>query len=109
LCVFTLASTGCKLAGAGVIDITTYTMQHELFHLKLWHKLEKISGKKIPRRIHEEYVLSEFLKSTEKWDLADLLNDVEVYNRFFREGLPKVDLDFFKKWDLEKELKKINF
>ncbi len=93
------------------IEITTYTVQHELFHLKLWYKFERLTGKQIPRRIHEEYVLSEFVKSSEKWHFDDLMNDLDILNLKYRatEGLKSVDLNYFKTWNLESELKKIKF
>ncbi|MDM1073937.1 hypothetical protein HX001_15735 [Empedobacter brevis] len=58
---------------------------------------------------HEEYVLAEFMKNSNKWKEADLLNNLSNIN-LLRDimGLDKVGLDYFKKWNLEQELLKFN-
>jgi len=98
-------------------SVTAYTVQHEMFHMKLWYKMTKefpelanTYAKSIGNRLfHEEYVLAEFMKNPGKWSEADLLNDLNFINKELREpyDLPKVDLEYFKKWNLENELLKI--
>ncbi|WP_374444281.1 zincin-like metallopeptidase toxin domain-containing protein [Epilithonimonas sp.] len=57
-------------------SVTAYTVQHEMFHMKLWHKMtkefpelqplfQKTLGKE-NRLFHEEYVLAEFMKNPKK-------------------------------------------
>jgi len=97
-------------------NVTAYTVQHEMFHMKLWYKMtkefpdlakayEKSIGNKL---FHEEYVLSEFMKKLGKWDEVDLLNDLAEINRLRNaRRLPEVNLEFFKKWSLEEEILKL--
>ena len=96
--------------------VTPYTIQHEMFHMKLWHKMTKefpdlngIYQKTIGNKIfHEEYVLSQFLSGTKKWGQAEILIDLTEINKLrFRKGLDPVDLNYFKNWKLEDELSKI--
>ena len=96
-------------------SVTAYTVQHEMFHMKLWYKMTKEFPELQPlfqktlgrenRLFHEEYVLSEFMKDSSKWLEADLLNDLIEVNRLrIEKGLPKVDLEYYKRWNLEEEL-----
>ena len=99
-------------------NVTAYTVQHEMFHMKLWYKMTKEFPELQPllqktlgrenRLFHEEYVLSEFMKDSSKWLEADLLNDLNFINKELRKakGLPEVDLEYYKKWNLEEELLK---
>ncbi len=98
-------------------SITAYTVQHEMFHMKLWYKMtkefpdlkglfEKTLGYE-NRLFHEEYVLAEFMNNPSKWKNVDLLNDLENINVLRnKKNLPKVDLEYFKKWNLQEELSK---
>lgn len=78
-----------------------------MMHMKLWYKmnvefpeLENLYFK-ISIRVHEEYVLSELLKSSKKLDESDILLDLENVNIFRElEDLDKVNLDYFKNWQL---------
>ena len=98
-------------------SVTAYTVQHEMFHMKLWYKMTKEFPELQPlfqktlgienRLFHEEYVLAEFMKNSSKWKNIDLLNDLVEVNRLRGlKGLPKVELEYFKKWNLEQELLK---
>jgi len=100
-------------------SVTAYTVQHEMFHMKLWYKMTKefpelqplfhktLGRQPIKELFHEEYVLAEFMKNPSKWKEADLLNDLKNINTLRGESkLPKVDLEYFKKWNLEQELLK---
>ncbi|MCL1667214.1 hypothetical protein M2T82_03970 [Elizabethkingia ursingii] len=98
-------------------SVTAYTVQHEMLHMKLWYKMTKefpelqpLFQKTLGREnvlFHEEYVLAEFMKNPSKWSEADLLNDLENINSLRRENkLPTVELEYFKKWNLEQELLK---
>lgn len=80
-----------------------------LFHVKLWYKYERLTGKKIPTRIHEEYVLSEFLKSSEEWSEIDLINDLDLLNDKYRKGLPSIRLEELRLFDIENELNNIKY
>ncbi|WP_407500599.1 zincin-like metallopeptidase toxin domain-containing protein [Elizabethkingia anophelis] len=98
-------------------SVTSYTVQHEMFHMKLWYKMTKEFPELQPlfqktlgienRLFHEEYVLAEFMKNPSKWREADLLNDLVEVNRLRGlKGLSKVELEYFKKWNLQQELLK---
>jgi Metallopeptidase toxin 4 len=99
-------------------NVTAYTVQHEMHHMKLWYKMTKefpelksLFQKTLGvqnRLFHEEYVLAEFMKNPSKWNEADLLNDLEFINTRLREpnGLIVVNLEYYKKWNLEQELLK---
>ncbi len=98
-------------------SVTAYTVQHEMFHMKIWYKMTKEFPELQPlfqktlgrenRLFHEEYVLAEFMKNPSKWKEADLLNDLIEINRLRGlKGLSKVELEYFKKWNLEQELLK---
>ncbi|MDV2448928.1 hypothetical protein CMU93_15625 [Elizabethkingia anophelis] len=98
-------------------SVTSYTVQHEMFHMKLWYKMTKEFPELQPlfqktlgienRLFHEEYVLAEFMKKPSKWREADLLNDLVKVNRLRGlKGLSKVELEYFKKWNLQQELLK---
>lgn len=102
-------------------SVTSYTVQHEMFHMKLWYKMTKefpelqplfqktLGRQPVKELFHEEYVLAEFLKNPSKWKETDLLNDLRNIN-LLRDiiGLDKIGLDYFKKWNLEQELLKFN-
>lgn len=97
-----------------------YTVEHELKHAKLWCKMTKefpelqpLFQKTLGREnilFHEEYVLAEFMKNPSKWKDTDLLNDLSFINTKLRKPreLPEVDLEYFKKWNLQEELLKFN-
>lgn len=98
-------------------SVTAYTVQHEMFHMKLWYKMTKefpelqpLFQKTLGREnvlFHEEYVLAEFMKNPSKWKDADLLNDlININDLRAKKGLPGVDLEYFKSWNLEEELLK---
>ncbi|WP_185146646.1 zincin-like metallopeptidase toxin domain-containing protein [Chryseobacterium sp.] len=100
-------------------SVTAYTAQHEMYHLKLWYKMTKEFPELRPlfektlgfenRLFHEEYVLAQFMKNPSKWKEADLLNDLAEINRLRElKDLNKVDLEYFKNWNLEQELLKFN-
>ncbi len=113
----------------GTIKLTTYTLQHELIHVKLWYKMTKefpeLSPlyKKIPRWLDEANVIAEFLQQNAqkigKWEMDDILNDLKVLNKIFRdnpayrEGVKKIfgkeqlELKDFENWDLSKFLEKL--
>ncbi len=85
--------------------------------MKLWYKMTKEFPELQPlfqktlgienRLFHEEYVLAEFMKNPSKWREADLLNDLVEVNRLRGlKGLSKVELENFKKWNLQQELLK---
>ncbi|WP_159439265.1 zincin-like metallopeptidase toxin domain-containing protein [Chryseobacterium piscicola] len=98
-------------------SVTAYTVQHEMFHMKLWYKMtkefpdlkglfEKTLGYE-NRLFHEEYVLAQFMKNPSKWKDLDLLNDLKEINRLRDlKKMNKVDLQYFKNWNLEQELLK---
>lgn len=49
------------------------------------------------------------MKNPSKWKEADLLNDLAEINRLRElKDLNKVDLEYFKNWNLEQELLKFN-
>ncbi|MGS4346458.1 zincin-like metallopeptidase toxin domain-containing protein [Myroides odoratus] len=98
-------------------SVTAYTVQHEMFHMKLWYKmtrefpeLQPLFQKTLGREnvlFHEEYVLSEFMKDSSKWLEVDLLNDLKNVNKLRKKSnLKEVDLEYYKKWSLEEELLK---
>lgn len=100
-------------------SVTAYTVQHEMFHMKLWYKMTKefpelqplfqktLGRQPIKELFHEEYVLAEFMKNPSKWKEADLLNDLENINKLRKElELPVANLEYYKKWNLEQELLK---
>ena len=100
-------------------SVTAYTVQHEMYHLKLWYKMTKEFPELRPlfqktlgfenRLFHEEYVLAQFMKNPSKWKEADLLNDLAEINRLRElKDLNKVDLEYFKIWNLEQEVLKFN-
>lgn len=98
-------------SGGRIFEINTYTVQHELFHLQLYKEIEKITNKRIPNRIHEEYVMHQLLKTKSRWVEDDLINDLNIINKMrIKEGLPLIkDFDYFKRWDIKKELKQIKY
>lgn len=98
-------------------SVTAYTVQHEMFHMKLWYKMTKEFPELQPlfqktlgiknRLFHEEYILAEFMKNPNKWNEVDLLNDLKFVNELReKKRLPNVDLEYFKNWNLEEELLK---
>ena len=47
------------------------------------------------------------MKNPSKWKDADLLNDlININDLRAKKGLPGVDLEYFKSWNLEEELLK---
>ncbi|ASW75174.2 hypothetical protein CJF12_13365 [Chryseobacterium piperi] len=111
--------------GSHVVEITAYTMQHELLHLKLWHKMviefPELTNlyRKMPRVLDELNVVGEMLKQNTKkvgkWSLEDIQNDINVINdtpkwkphlkEYF--GKENVEINDFKNWDLSKYLKQV--
>ena len=100
-------------------SVTPYTVQHEMFHMKLWYKMTKefpelqplfqktLGRQPIKELFHEEYVLAEFMKNPSKWKEVDLLNDLKNINDLRDlQGLNRVKLEYYKKWNLEQELLK---
>lgn len=89
-------------------EVSAYTVEHELYHVKLWYKMtqefpEMLEGYKALTKLqHEEYVLAQFMKASDKWSIIDLERDLETINdiRSKEYNLPKVDLDYFKNWKL---------
>jgi len=72
-----------------IYKITSYTIQHELFHMKMWliikdrfpnNFIKKFH--QITDEIHEMYVISEFIKSKQftKWNDIDIINDIDNIN-----------------------------
>ncbi len=105
---------GTKGFERGLFEVTSYTVQHELFHMKMWLKVKEVFPNdflkvfhKIPDEIHEAYVLSEFVKSRKftKWDEADILDDLDSYNKNFRTIINQKELIDFEKFNLEEYLK----
>lgn len=99
-------------ASAGrIFEISSYTVQHELFHLQLYKEVEMITKKRIPNRIHEEYVMSQLLKTKSRWNESDLISDLAKINDLRnKEGLDEIsDFEYFGKWDVKKELEKIKY
>ncbi|WP_442264918.1 hypothetical protein ACSIGC_11245 [Tenacibaculum sp. ZS6-P6] len=104
---------GVKGFDKGFFDITSYTVQHELFHMKMWLRIKELFPNnflkifhEIPDEIHETYVLSEFIKTRKftKWDETDILDDLNAFNRNFKKNKTLNEFEFF---DLESYLKKI--
>ena len=96
---------------AQVYKVTSYTVQHELFHLEMWVKLKELYSKnysevfhKIPDEIHETFVLSQFVKNKPytQWDELDMVADLLAFKRNFKSAK---ELNDFKYFDLEKYLK----
>lgn len=92
-------------------ETTTYTIAHELTHIKLWHKMTKEfpelaqTFQKLSKRLHEEHALSELVKQG-KWPEADLLKDLETINDLREaENLPRVGLEYYKSWKLVNYIK----
>ncbi len=56
-------------------------------------------------------MLAEFVKNIEKWDIDEIIQDLDTYNQKFRQpvGLKPLDLEYFKRWDINEELKRINY
>ncbi|WP_294311950.1 hypothetical protein [uncultured Chryseobacterium sp.] len=108
-----------------IVEITAYTVQHELLHLKLWHKMviefPELASlyRKIPRVLDELNVVGEMLKQNAKkigkWDINDIQNDIDIINdnpkwkSFIQEhfGKDNIELADLKNWDLSKHLKKL--
>lgn len=105
------------------IEITSYTVQHELLHVKLWHKMTiefpELAQlyRKIPRVLDELNVVGEMLKQNSrkiaKWNIQDILIDIETINneprwkpylkKYF--GKENIEIKDFENWDLSKYLK----
>jgi hypothetical protein len=117
---------GIKLRGPGIYlfkgvsypngiaktyKVTSYTVQHELFHLEFWIRLKQSYPKSysqvfhsIPDEIHETFVLSQFVKSRKytKWSETDMVADLEAFNKEFGKSMK---LDDFINFDFDKYLK----
>lgn len=129
--IYFLKSSGVGRIGG--IRLTSYTVQHELFHVKLWYKMVKEFGNKvgnalydkIPNWLHEADVIGEFLKENMrrpgKWKMDDIENDLKTFNRNlerhsdkeawgagFKQAIGKnsAELEDFKNWDITTFLKK---
>lgn len=111
------------------VEVTAYTLQHELIHMKLWYKMVKkfpeMAGlyKKIPTWLDEANVIGEILKQNAqkvgKWEMDDIMNDINTLNKnakrfpHWKESLQKVlgkdqlELKDFENWNLDEILKKI--
>lgn len=112
------------------IQITAYTLQHELIHLKLWHKMnvefKELAGlyNKIPNMLHEADVIGTFLKQnkyikTAKWSMDDILADLKTLNDNIKNyphwekaakkhfGKTEIELKDLENWDLNKHLDKL--
>lgn len=111
------------------IELTAYTLQHELIHLKLWYKMTKefpeLVGlyRKIPRWLDEANVIGEILKQNAqkigKWESDDIMNDLNKLNEnlnFYPSwrksikdilGKEQLELKDFENWDLSKFLEKL--
>lgn len=108
-----------------IVELTAYTMQHELLHLKLWHKMvvefpEMASlYRKIPRVLDELNVVGEMLKQNSqkvgKWSMEDIQMDVNTINKelkwkpFLKENFGKENIGVkdLENWDLSKHLKNL--
>ena len=97
----------------GIYEVTSYTVQHELFHFKMWNRLKELYPKnyltkfhEIPDEIHETFVLSEFVKAKKytKWSDQDILADLKAFNENFARNMK---LEDFEKFDLEIYLKNL--
>lgn len=113
----------------GDFKLASYTVQHELIHVKLWYNLVKEYGKKgglaiynkIPNWLHEADVIGEILKQNKqkpgKWSLLDIENDLGALNyniktkpkwsNSFKEITKKefLTLKDMENWDITKWLK----
>ena len=97
----------------GIYEVTSYTVQHELFHLKMWNSIKELFPKnyltkfhEIPDEIHETFVLSEFVKVKKytKWSDQDILSDLNAFNDNFKRNMSLAD---FENFDLEIYLKNL--
>ncbi|MFT5818840.1 MAG: hypothetical protein ACI8ZM_000061 [Crocinitomix sp.] len=98
----------------GPYEVTSYTVQHELYHMKMFNRLKELFPNnyvkkfyEIPDVIHESYVLSEFVKSskfTNTWSKADIFRDLESFNLDFKKTM---ELAGFEGFDLETYLKNL--
>ncbi len=98
----------------GLYKVTSYTVQHELYHMKMWIKIKEAYPNsylkkfhKIPDKVHEAYVLSEFVKAKKfskktVWDEGDIIDDLDAFNINF--GQNKA-LKYFETFELEDYLK----
>jgi len=98
----------------GVYKVTSYTVQHELYHMKMWLKIKESYPKsylkkfhEIPDEVHEAYVLSEFVKAKKFskktiWDEGDIIDDLDAFNINFGQNK---NLKYFETFDLEDYLK----
>jgi hypothetical protein len=104
------------------IEITAYTLQHELIHLKLWYKMTKEFPelaslyRSIPRWLDEANVIGEMLaqnaQKVGKWSMDDIMNDLEVLNGIIKRnpsfkkevktifGKERLELSDFENWDI---------
>lgn len=111
------------------IEITAYTLQHELIHLKLWYKMTKEFPelaslyRSIPRWLDEANVIGEMLaqnaQKVGKWSMDDIMNDLHTLNNNLRDipqwqrsfksltGKERMELSDFDNWDLSKFLDKL--
>jgi hypothetical protein len=113
----------------GSIKPTSYTMQHELFHLKLWFTFIKLGkqGKalyaRIPEWLHEADVIGEMLKANKrkpgKWNVDEISRDLDKLNfnikndpQIFGKDIEKImgkrniELRDLENWELTNYLEK---
>lgn len=101
----------------GLYKVTSYTVQHELYHMKMWLKIKESYPNsylkkfhEIPDEVHEAYVLSEFVKAKKFskktiWDEGDIIDDLDAFNVNFRKGKSKKGLRDFEDFDLKNYLR----
>lgn len=93
-------------------EVTAYTIQHEMFHMLLWHKMKQsVETFKIYEKLtvvfHEEYVLAQFIKQKGLWRIEDITSDLDYVNRIRKtNGLDEVGFEYFENWNFEEELSK---
>ncbi len=100
------------------IEITSFTVQHELLHVKLWHKMVVEFPefaqlyRKIPRVLDELNVVGEMLKQNSrkiaKWGIKEIQNDIDIINdnpkwkpfvkKYF--GKENIEIKDLENWDL---------
>lgn len=111
-------------------EMSSYTLQHELFHLEFWFKMNKKYPKlaelynRIPNVLHELDVIGNFVKQnridiTTKWDLENILYDIDTLNENIQRfpiwrsnaekllGKTKFELKDFDNWNLNTHIKKL--
>jgi hypothetical protein len=111
------------LSKYGKFELTAYTIQHELIHLRLWYRMNRqypemaVLYKKIPRVLDELNVIGEILKQNArkigKWDMDDIMNDLinlndkSEWKTFLKKhfGKENIELKDLENWDITKYLK----